>query len=114
MSVRLLESASLMNVAVVSAGTLFKWECAQSKTILLEVSIVFAFAQFCAIIVWSLVRPYFNVSCKRQMKDVIVENYDIDDIIDDRNEDSEITAPLYTWSKQLLAIATQYWTKFCP
>ena len=49
MTVRLLESAILLNLIVLSAGTLYKWESTESKSTLLEVSIGITFAQFCAI-----------------------------------------------------------------
>ena len=49
-AVRVLESAILLNLIVLSAGTLYKWESTESKTILLEVSVGITLAQICIII----------------------------------------------------------------
>ena len=59
---RVFESVTLMNLIVVSAGVLYKWEDIKSKTSLLEVSIWFAFVQFCIIIAWSLIKSCFNAN----------------------------------------------------
>ena len=53
---RVLESATLLNLIVLSAGTLYKWESTESKSIVLEVLIGITFAQFCVIVVLSLVQ----------------------------------------------------------
>ena len=55
--VRLVESATLLNLIVLSAGTLYKWESTESRSKLLMVSIGITFAQFCIIVVWSLIKP---------------------------------------------------------
>ena len=57
MIIRLTESATLLNLIVLSAGTLYEWESTESKSKLLMVSIGITFAQFCAIVVWSLIKP---------------------------------------------------------
>ena len=49
-AVRVLESAILLNLIVLSAGTLYKWESTESKTILLEVSVGITLAQVCIVI----------------------------------------------------------------
>ena len=97
MTVRVLESATLLNLIVLSAGTLYKWESTKSKATLLEVSLEFSFAQFCVIVVWSLIKPCFSAGwrCRqKQTDDVIDENSD-DDIIHKRDEDAEFE-PLIT------------------
>ena len=97
MTVRVLESATLLNLIVLSAGTLYQWESTKSKAILLEVSLGFSFAQFCVIVVWSLIKPCFSAGwrCRqKQTDDVIDENSD-DDIIHERDEDAELE-PLIT------------------
>ena len=91
--VRILEGANFMNLLVLSAGTLYKWESTKSKIKLLEVSIGFAFAQFCIIVVWSLVKPCYGTNtswrCRRkQIYDVINE----DDFTHERVEDPELEA----------------------
>ena len=81
MTVRILESAILLNLIILSAGMLYQWESTKSKVILLEVSLGFAFAQFCVIVVWSLVKPCFSAGwrCRqKQTDDVIDENIDDD------------------------------------
>ena len=51
LTVRVLESATLLNLTDLSAGTLYKWESTKLRSTLLIVSLGFAFAQFCVIIV---------------------------------------------------------------
>ena len=51
MNVRLLESATLLNLIVVSAGILYKWESTIPRMILLKVSTGIAFAQFCVTLI---------------------------------------------------------------
>ena len=92
MTVRVLESATLLNLIVWSAGTLYKWESTKSKATLLEVSLGFSFAQFCVVVVWSLIKPCFSAGwrCRqKQTDDVIDENSD-DDIAHERIEDPEL------------------------
>ena len=92
MTVRVLESATLLNLIVLSAGTLYEWESTKSRSMLLIVSIGITFAQFCVIVVWSLIKPYFSAGwrCRqKQTDDVIDENSD-DDIAHERIEDPEL------------------------
>ena len=56
MSMRTFESFILLNLIIWSAGTLYKWESTESKTILLTVSIGIVFAQFCLIVVCNLIK----------------------------------------------------------
>ena len=100
MTVRILESASLLNLTVLSAGTLYQWESAKSKMTLLKVSLGLAFAQFCVIVVWSLIKPCFSAGWRYRQKqpyDVIGENID-DDITHERIEDPELK-PLITLAR---------------
>ena len=92
MTVRLLESATLLNLIVLSAGTLYLWESAMWRMIFLEASIGITFAQFCVIVVWSLVKLCLSAGwrCRRNNGyDVIDENID-NDIVHERIEDPEI------------------------
>ena len=92
MTVRLLESATLLNLIVLSAGTLYKWESTVSRSILLEVSIGITFIQFCVIVVWSLIKLCLSAGwrCRRnQGFDVINENID-DDTAHKRIDDPEL------------------------
>ena len=100
MTVRILESATLLNLIILSAGMLYQWESTKSKVILLEVSLGFAFAQFCVIVVWSLVKPCFSAGwrCRQKQTDVIDENID-DDITHERIEDPELK-PLITHARR--------------
>ena len=100
MSVRVLESATLLNLIILSAGRLFQWESNESKTVLLSVSIGIAFAKFCVIVVWSLIKPCFRASLRcrqKQSYDVIDKSID-DDITHERIEDPELK-PLITYAK---------------
>ena len=53
---KLLKSATLWNLIILTAGTLYKWESTMVRMILLEVSIGITFAQFCVIVVLSLIK----------------------------------------------------------
>ena len=91
-NMRLLESTTILNLIILSAGTLYKWESTESKSILLEVSIGITFAQFCVIVVWSLIKPCFSTGWRfrwNQGYDVINENID-DDIAHEWIEDPEL------------------------
>ena len=79
-NVRALESAALMNLIILSAETLYMWESNESRSMLLKVSIGFAFAKFCGIILWSIIKLRFNVNCRyRQKQTTIVIDGNIDD-----------------------------------
>ena len=100
MTVRVLESVTLLNLIVLSAGTLYKWEYTKSKTTLLEVSLGITFVQFCVIVVWSLIKPCFSAGWRHRQKqtnDVIDENID-EDITHERIEDPELE-PLITHAR---------------
>ena len=87
--VRVLESVTLLNLIILSAGTLYRWE---SRSKLLLVSIGIIFAQFCVIVVWRLIKPCLSAGwrCRRnQGHDAVDENID-DDIAHERIEDPEI------------------------
>ena len=101
-NVRLLESATFLNLIVLSAGTLYKWEFTESRSKLLMVSISITFAQFCVIIVLSLIKPCLSAGwrCRRnQGHDVIEENIDHDDIAHERIEDPELE-PLINYTSR--------------
>ena len=101
MTVRVLESATLLNLIVLSAGTLYKWESTKSRSMLLIVSIGITFAQFCVTVMWSLIKPCFSAGwrCRqKQTDDVIDENSD-DDIAHERIEDPELE-PLITHARR--------------
>ena len=101
MTVRILESATLLNLIILSAGTLYKQESTQSNMILLEASLGFSFAQFCVIVVWNLIKPRFSAGwrCRqKQTDDVTGENSD-DDITHERIEDPELK-PLITHARR--------------
>ena len=90
---RILESSTLLNLIVLSAGTMYNWNSTESKSKLLMVSIGITFAQFCVIVVWSLIKPCLSAGwrCRRnQGNDVIDEIIDDDDIAHERIEDPEL------------------------
>ena len=86
---RILESIILLNLIILSSGTLYRWESIESRSKLLMVSIGITFAQFCVIVVWSLIKPCLSAGWRfrqNQGHDVI----DDDDIAHERIEDSEL------------------------
>ena len=87
--VRVLENAILLNLIVLSAGTLYRWESTDSRSKLLIVSTGITFAQFCAIVVWSLIKPCLSAGwrCRRNQGNDIIDN---DDIAHERIEDPEL------------------------
>ena len=88
---RVLESSTLLNLIVLSSGTLYRWESTESRSKLLMVSIGITFAQFCVIVVWSLIncKPYLCAGwrCRRNQGHGIIDD---DDIAYERIEDPEI------------------------
>ena len=104
-AVRVLESATLLNLIVLSAGTLYKWESTESKTILLEVSAGITFAQVCIIIVLSFGEHCFKSStgwmCRRSHNAInkIID----DDIVHERIKDPELE-PLIDHAPQSVAM----------
>ena len=111
LTVRLLESATLLNLIVLSAGTLYKWESTQSKTTLLEISMGIIFAQFCVIIVLSFIKACHYASCRcrrNQGHDTIDENIDTD-IVCERIEDPELKLLIsYVPQPLTMAVSAQY------
>ena len=97
MNVRFLECVTLLNLLILSAGTLYKWESIKSKLVLLEISIGIAFAKFCVLVAWNLIRPCFSVVRRCKEKQIIDEN--IDDISHERVDDPELK-PLITFTKR--------------
>ena len=93
-NVRVVESSTLLNLIVLSSGILCRWESTDSKTKLLMVSIGITFAQFCVIVVWSLIKPCVSAGwrCKRNQGNDII--HDDDDIAHERIEDPELE-PLF-------------------
>jgi hypothetical protein len=107
-NVRLLESATLLNLIILRAGTLYKWESTESRSQLLVVSIGITFTQFCVVIVWSLIKLCLGGgwSCRRkQGHDVIDEDVDDNDIAHERIEDPELE-PLINCPPRPIATAT--------
>ena len=71
---RVVESFTLLNLIMLSAGTLYRWESTESRSKLLMVSIGITFVQFCVIVVWSLIKPCLSAGwrCRQnQGHDVI-------------------------------------------
>ena len=93
-NVRFLESTTLLNLLILSAGTLYKWEFSDQKIVLLQVSIGITFAQFCVIVLCSLFPQCFRAGLKycrhsKAYHDSITENID-DNIAHERIEDPEL------------------------
>ena len=108
--VRVLESSTLLNLIVLSSGTLYRWESTDSRSKLLMVSIGITFAQFCVIVVWSLIKPYLSDGwrCRRnQGHDVI----DDDDITHERIEDPELEPLINDTPRPITMPASAKYTK---
>ena len=89
LDVRVLESATLLNLIVLSSGTLYRWESTDSRSKLLMVSIGISFTQFCVIVVLSLIKSCLSAGWwfrRDQDNDVI----DYDDVAHERIEDPEL------------------------
>ena len=108
--VRLVESSTLLNLIILSAGTLYRWESTETRSKLLMVSIGITFAQFCVIVVQSLIKPCLSAGwrCRQnQGHDVI----DDDDIAHERIEDPELE-PLVNFTPRTITIpASAKYTK---
>ena len=112
--VRILESFILLNLIVLSAGTLYRWESTKSRSKLLMVSIGITFAQFCVIVVWSLVKPCLSAGwrCGRnEGSDVINENINDDDITHERIEDPELEPLINFTPRPITMPASAKYTK---
>ena len=93
MTVKLLERTTLLNLIILSAGTLYKWESTESKSTLLIVSIGITFAQFCAIIVSNLIKPCINAGwrCRQNQSSYhIIDERISEEITHERIEDPEL------------------------
>ena len=110
---RVLESSTLLNLIVLSAGTLYRWESTESRSKLLMVSIGITFAQFCVIIVWSLIKPYLSAGWRarwNQGHDLIDENIDYD-IAHERIEDPELEPLINFTPRPITMPASAKYTK---
>ena len=99
-TLRVLKSATLLNLTVLSAGTLYKWESTKSKMILLETSIGFVLVQFCVVTVWSSIKLCLTACAggicrEKQTYDDMNNTESDDDIAHERIEDPELE-PLIT------------------
>ena len=113
-NVRVLESAVLLNLIILSAGTLYRWESYESRSKLLMVSIGITFTQFCVIVVWSLIKPCLSAGwrCRRnQGNDVIDEVIDDDDIAHKRIEDPELEPLINFTPRPITMPASAKYTK---
>ena len=113
-NVRVLECFILLNLIILSSGTLYRLESTDSRSKLLMVSIGITFAQFCVIVVWSLVKPCLRAGwrCRRnQGYNVIDEVIDDDDIAHERIEDPELE-PLINYTPRPITMpASAKYTK---
>ena len=113
-NVRIPESATLLNLTLLSAGTLYRWESTKSRSKLLMVSIGFTFAQFCVIVVWSLIKPCLSVGsrCRRnQGNNVIDEIVDDNNIAHERIDDPELESLINFTPRPITMPASSKYTK---
>ena len=113
-NVRILESAILFNLIILSSVTLYKWESTKLRSKLLMVSIGITFAQFCVILVWSLIKPCLSAGwrCRRnQGHDIIDEIIDDDDIAHERIEDPELEPLINNIIRPITMPASAKYTK---
>ena len=112
-NVRLVESATLLNLIILSSGTLYRWESTESRSELLTVSIRITFAQFCVIVVWSLIKSCLSAGwrCGRNQGNDIIDEISDDDITHERIEDPELE-PLINFTSQPITMpASAKYTK---
>jgi hypothetical protein len=111
-NMRLLESAILLNLIILSAGTLYTWESIESRSTLLLVSIGITFAQFCVIVVWSLIKPCLSAGwrCRRRRNQGHDVNDD-DDITHERIEDPELEPLINFTPRPITMPASAKYTK---
>ena len=103
---RVLKSAILFNLIILSSGTLYRWESTESRSKLLMVSTGITFAQFCIIVVWSLIKSCLSAGWRwgqNKSNDVIDKIIDDSDIAHERSEDPELE-PLINDSPQPIII----------
>ena len=107
---RVLESAILLNLIILSAGTLYRWESTESRSKLLMVSIGVTVAQFCVIVVWSLIKPCLTDGwrCRLNQGNDIIDD---DEITHERIEDPELE-PLINYTPRPITMpASAKYTK---
>ena len=88
-TVRLLESIILLNLLILSAGTLYQWEYSIPRIKLLEVSIGIAFTQFCIVVILNLIK-HFCWRCKPKRDHDNINVSSNDSITHERMEDPEL------------------------
>ena len=108
--VRVLESFILLNLIVLSAGTLYRWESIESRSKLLTVSIGITFAQFCVIVVWSLIKPCLSAGwrCRQDQGNDVIND---DDIPHERFEDPELEPLINDTPRPITMPASAKYTK---
>ena len=109
-NVRILESIILLNLIILSSGTLYRWESIESRSKLLMVSSGITFAQFCVIVVWSLIKPYLSAGwrCRQYQGHDIIND---DDIAHERIEDPELESLINDTPKPITMPASAKYTK---
>ena len=92
MTVKLLERITLLNLIILSAGTLYKWESTESRSTLLIISVGITYAQFCVIIVSSLIKPCINAGwrCRQNQSYDVIDEHISEEITHERIEDPEL------------------------
>ena len=112
MTVRLLKSSTLLNLIILSAGTLYKWECTESRSILLIVSMGITFIQFCVIVVLSLIKPCLTAHqrCRRNQGYDVIDDDNDDDIAHERIEDPELEPLINNASRPVTMSASAKYT----
>ena len=107
---RVLESATLLNLIVLSSGTLYRWESTDSRSKLLMVSIGITFTQFCVILVWSLIKPCLSAGwrCRRDQDNDVI---DYDNIAHERIEDPEFEPLINDTPRPITMPASAKYTK---
>ena len=97
--VKIHESAVLLNLILLSTGTLYEWESTTSRVTLLEISIGIAFAQFWIIVLRNLVKSCFSTMWKCKQTNDAINQEIYDNITHERIEDPELE-PFITYNKR--------------
>ena len=69
----LIESSFLLNLIMLTAGSLYFRESESGQTTILCVSVSIVFIEFCGIVVWNLI-PLKNINCFKRKSDCINDN----------------------------------------
>ena len=93
-SVLILESAFLINLIILTAGTMYYDKESSEKVVLISLSIGIAFIKFCGIVIWSVVQLFQRCRHCQQQNNVPYENIDEDTQLSQGRETIQVSGQL--------------------